>query len=107
MLESIPRDEVVYAVAVGAVARSHGIDRRQAMTAYAHAFAANLVSAAVRLIPLGQTDGQRITARLLPVCLGAVERAASTPVSDVSTSTPMVDIVSMNHEHQYTRLFRS
>lgn len=106
-LQGIPRDEIVYAVAVGAVTKSHGIDRRDVMTAYAHAFAANLVSAAVRLIPLGQTDGQRITANLMLTCVAAVERAASTPADEVSTSTPMVDIASMKHERQYTRLFRS
>ena len=106
-LRGIPQDEIVYAVAVGAVAKSHGIDRREVMTAYAHAFAANLVSAAVRLIPLGQTDGQRLTAKLMPACVAAVERAASTTADEVSTSTPMVDIASMKHEHQYTRLFRS
>lgn len=106
-LQRIPQEEIVYAVAVGAVAKSHGIDRREVMTAYAHAFAANLVSAAVRLIPLGQTDGQRITADLMPTCVTAVERAAATPADEVSMSTPMVDIASMKHEHQYTRLFRS
>lgn len=107
MLAQVPQDEVTYAVAVGAVARSHDIDKYWAMTAYAHAFAANLVSAAVRLIPLGQTDGQRITADLMPICTEAVARAATTAVDDVATSTPMVDIASMKHEHQYTRLFRS
>jgi len=106
-LQGVPHDEIVYAVAVGAVARSHGIERQETMTAYSHAFTANLVSAAVRLIPLGQTDGQRITADLMPTCIAAVERAASTPADEVSTSTPMVDIASMKHEHQYTRLFRS
>ena len=106
-LAQLPRDEVVHAVAVGAVARSHGIGRSETLTAHAHAYAANLVSAAVRLIPLGQTDGQRITAELMPVCLAAVERAAATPVDDVSSSTPMVDVASMKHEIQYTRLFRS
>jgi len=106
-LTQLSRDEIVHAVAVGAVARSHGIGRAETLTAYAHAYAANLVSAAVRLIPLGQTDGQRITAELMPVCLAAVERAAATPVDDVSSSTPMVDVASMKHEVQYTRLFRS
>ena len=106
-LTSIPQDEITYAVAVGAVAKSHNIDRRDAVIAYAHAFAANLVSAAVRLVPLGQTDGQRITADLLPTCVAAAERALATAPDEVSTSTPMVDIASMKHEHQYTRLFRS
>ena len=106
-LAKIPDNEVVYAIAVGAVSANHGISRVDTMTAYAHAFAANLVSAAVRLIPLGQTDGQRITAELMPVCIASVERAAATSWQDVSASTPMVDIASMKHEHQYTRLFRS
>ena len=107
VLNEMSNDDIAYAVAVGAVARSHDVDRRDCMLAYAQAFTANLVSAAVRLIPLGQTDGQRITADLMATCVAAVERAASTAVDEVSTSTPMVDIASMKHEHQYTRLFRS
>ena len=106
-LTTIPQDEITYAVVVGAVAGSHNIDKRDAVLAYAHAFAANLVSAAVRLVPLGQTDGQRITADLLPTCMAAAERALATTPDEASTSTPMVDIASMQHEHQYTRLFRS
>ena len=107
VLDGNAPDDIAYPVAVGAVAKSHGVDRPDTMLAYAHAFAANLVSAAVRLIPLGQTDGQRITAALMPTCVAAVERAELTPVEDVSASTPMVDIASMKHEFQYTRLFRS
>lgn len=106
-MRGIAPESIVYPVAVGAVAKSHGIDRRDTLLAYAHAFAANLVSAAVRLIPLGQTDGQRITADLMPKCLAAVERALETPLDEVATGTPMVDVLSMQHEHQYTRLFRS
>ena len=106
-LRGITPESIVYPVAVGAVAKSHEIDKRDTLLAYAHAFAANLVSAAVRLIPLGQTDGQRITADLMPTCLAAVERALETPLDEVSTGTPMVDVLSMQHEHQYTRLFRS
>ena len=106
-LQGVAPNDVVYPVVVGAVAKSHGIERGDTMTAYAHAFAANLVSAAVRLIPLGQTDGQRITADLMPTCMAAVERAAVTSADEVYTSTPMVDIASMKHEKLYTRLFRS
>jgi urease accessory protein len=77
------------------------------MEAYGHAFAANLVSAAVRLIPLGQTAGQKITASLLEDVYGAVATALSTPLAMVSSSCVMADITSMQHERQYTRLFRS
>ncbi len=106
-LARLPGDDIAHAIAVGAAARSHGIGRSETLAAFAHAYAANLVSAAVRLIPLGQTDGQRITAELMPVCLAAVARAAVTTADEVSASTPMVDVTSMKHELQYTRLFRS
>ncbi|MDJ0654883.1 MAG: urease accessory protein UreF [Xanthomonadales bacterium] len=106
-LEKLPGAEIAYPVAVGALAAGHGICRQTTMLAYAHGFASNLVSAAVRLVPLGQTDGQRITASLMPIAEAAVAEAMDTPFEDVATATPMVDIASMNHESQYTRLFRS
>lgn len=70
---------------------------------YLHAFAANLVSAGVRLVPLGQTDGQRVLAALGPVIASVRPRA----LDDLATSAPMVDWCAMRHETQYTRLFRS
>ena len=98
---------VTYPVAVGVTAAGHDIDKDLAMHAYGHAFAANLVSAAIRLIPLGQTEGQESIAALEPVVTAAVQRAQTTPLARVATSTTMVDIVSMHHETQHTRLFRS
>ncbi len=106
-LTAMPGEDVAYPVAVGAIAASHGVGKRATLLAYAHAFAANLVSAAVRLVPLGQTDGQRITAKLMAVAEAAVSRSLNTPVDTVATATPVVDLASMNHESQYTRLFRS
>ena len=106
-LIAMPGEDVAYPVAVGAVAAGHEVSQRATLLAYAHAFAANLVSAAVRLVPLGQTDGQRVTAILMPVAEAAVSRALDTPVDEVATATPIVDLASMNHESQYTRLFRS
>ncbi|VAW16249.1 Urease accessory protein UreF, partial [hydrothermal vent metagenome] len=94
-------------VAIGAAAAAHGVTLEPALVAATHGFAANLVSAALRLVPLGQTDGQRITAQLEPVIHDTVARAITTPLDDIATSTLMVDITSMEHETQYTRLFRS
>lgn len=79
----------------------------ETLGAYVHAGAANLVSAGVRLIPLGQTDGQRSIAALEAPVAGAVERALATSLDDLATAAPMVDWTSMRHETQYTRLFRS
>lgn len=98
---------VVLPVAVGAACGASGVPLRPALAAYLHGFAANLVSAGVRLIPLGQTAGQRAVAALEPVVAEAVERAAALPLDDIGAAVPMVDWTSMRHETQYTRLFRS
>ncbi len=100
-------DNTAYPIVVGVVARCHGIAQRDAMIAYGHAFSANLVSAAVRLVPLGQTDGQRMTAELENDVQGAAREASALTHDTVSNATFMSDIASMKHETQYTRLFRS
>lgn len=104
--------ELAYPVVVAIAAATEKIPLEAALAAFLHAFVSNLVSAAVRLVPLGQTDGQ--------IALLALE----TPVLDIvaetmsrkgqafdpeftGTSTVMVDWSSMQHETQYTRLFRS
>lgn len=100
-------DAPAYPVIVGAVAGAHGVGREDTMLAFAHAFGANLVSATVRLVPLGQTDGQRMTADLETDVAAAVADASTLSRHTVSNATIYSDICSMNHETQYTRLFRS
>ncbi|HUK61172.1 MAG TPA: urease accessory UreF family protein [Stellaceae bacterium] len=94
-------------VALGVACALHQIALPLAVSGFLHAFAANLVSAGVRLIPLGQTDGQRIVAALAPAVGRAGERALGTPLDAVTTCAPLIDRCSMRHETQYTRLFRS
>ncbi len=106
-LAAVMARDVAYPVAVGVVARGHGVAREATLAAYGHAFVANLVSAAVRLIPLGQTEGQRITAALEPDVADAARLALRTPPDRVTSSCFLADICSMQHESQYTRLFRS
>ena len=60
-----------------------------------------------RLIPLGQTDGQHAVAALMPIILDIVPRALQTPLDELGAAAPAVDIASMRHETQHTRLFRS
>ncbi|HEY7607944.1 MAG TPA: urease accessory protein UreF [Alphaproteobacteria bacterium] len=79
----------------------------ETLGAYLHAAMANLVSAGVRLVPLGQTDGQRSIAALEGAVTDTVGRALATALDDLATAAPMVDWTSMRHETQYTRLFRS
>lgn len=96
-----------YAVAVGVAAARAGIAEEQSCAAYLHAMAANMVSAAVRLVPLGQTDGMRSLAALEPLALECARLARTRPLDQLGTATAMVDWCSLTHETQYTRLFRS
>jgi urease accessory protein len=79
-----------------------------ALLAHLHAVAANLVSAGVRLVPLGQTDGQRVIAALEePIRMAARHAADVTDADTVYAAAPVIDLLSIRHETQYTRLFRS
>ncbi|MCG8442098.1 MAG: hypothetical protein MI723_09850 [Caulobacterales bacterium] len=99
--------QVPYPVAVGCAAAEAGVPAQPAALAYAHAFAANLVSASLRLAPIGQTAGQRILAALEPAVAEAAERARATSLDRLTVSTLSADLCSMAHETQYARLFRS
>lgn len=96
-----------YPVAVGVAAARHGLPLQPVLSAYLHTLAANLVSAGVRLIPLGQSDGQRALAALVPVIEDVARQAPGTALGELGTASAMVDWCSMRHERQYTRLFRS
>jgi urease accessory protein len=100
--------EIALPVAVAVAAAAHGIALELALGGYLHAFTANLISAAVRAVPLGQTDGQRALAGLEDAVrrtVGAAMEVAD--LDEVGTSTPLLDWCSLRHETQYTRLFRS
>jgi urease accessory protein len=98
---------VAYPVAVGVTAAGHGIASDAALSAYLHAVSANLISAGVRIIPLGQTDGQRLLAAFEPIVAETATRALGTPLDQAGGAAFRADIASMLHETQYTRLFRS
>lgn len=100
-------EAIAYPVAVGAATAAHGIGEATAVHALLHAVAANLISAAVRLVPLGQTDGQRALAALEPVVAATTTAALRLALDDIGGHALRSDIASMRHETQYTRLFRS
>ena len=95
------------AVVLGAGSARQGLPVEVALPAYLQSYVGNLVSAAVRLIPLGQTAGQRAIAGLEEAVLGASTSARDSTIDDLGSAAFMVDLVSMAHETQYTRLFRS
>jgi urease accessory protein len=77
------------------------------LPAFLQSYIANLVTAGVRLIPVGQTDGQLAVAALEQTALLAAEQAEKATIEDLGSAGFMVDLASMAHETQYTRLFRS
>ena len=85
----------------------HDIACEPALGAFLQALTANWISAGVRLIPLGQTDGQRVLAALEAAVAATAERALATPLDEIGSATFRADLATMRHETQYTRLFRS
>lgn len=95
------------ATGFGYAAARWGIAPRPALLAYAWSWLENLVIAAVKIIPLGQTQGQRTLAHLIEAVPTAVDQALQLDDADIGASSPALAIASSLHEIQYTRLFRS
>jgi urease accessory protein len=95
------------AVVLGVRSGGQAIPARLALPAFLQSYLANLVTAGVRLIPLGQTDGQLAIAELEDAVLAATAQAEEATMDDLGSAAFMVELASMAHETQYTRLFRS
>jgi urease accessory protein len=95
------------AVVHGVASAKQRVPADLALAAFLQSYVANLVTAGVRLIPLGQTDGQRAIAALEQAVLAATDEAMNATIDDLGSAAFMVDLASMRHETQYTRLFRS
>jgi urease accessory protein len=106
LLDALGR-AVAYPVALGALARAHGAPEDAAALGLLHAFSANLVGAAVRLVPLGQTAGLRVLAALEPTIHRIAAATRTVPLDMIGGACFRSDIASMRHETQYTRLFRT
>ena len=98
---------MVYPVAVGIVSAAHAVPLAPAMHAFLHAVVSNWISAGARLVPLGQTDSQRILASLEADVAATAKRALEASLDDLGSATFRADLASLRHETQYTRLFRS
>jgi urease accessory protein len=100
-------DPVAYPIAVAVAAAGHGLELESSLQAFALGLVANLVSAALRLGVIGQTDGQKILAALLPNVRELGHNAAGAGLDDLGACAFRSDIAAMRHETQYSRLFRS
>jgi urease accessory protein len=99
--------DVAYPVAAGTFCRAANIARESALVACLQGFASTLISVAVRLVPLGQTQGLAALRDLMPVIAATAARAASAALDDLGSSTIGADIAAMKHETQYSRVFRT
>jgi len=103
--DSLP--DMPYPVAVGAAARGLGLAPERVAALYLHAFAANLVQAAVRFVPLGQTAGQQVLARLHPLILTLAADAAQAGIVVLGGTALRSDLAAMRHETMDVRIFRT
>lgn len=94
-------------VAVGVAARALSLTPDRVAALYLHAFASNLVSAAVRFVPLGQTEGQKVLGDLHKVILDVAARAADTPLEDIGSAAFGADLSAMDHETLDVRIFKT
>jgi urease accessory protein len=97
----------VLSVVLGVRAAAQDIPATLALPAFLQSYLATLVTAGVRLVPLGQTDGQLGVAELEPAVLAVAAQAEQATIQDLGSASFMVDLASASHEIQYTRLFRS
>lgn len=99
--------EMPYPVAIGAAAGSHEINLDMTLNLFLHAFVANIISAGVRFIPLGQTEGQKLLKGFYAPIEDLVKRTVELTLDDLGGMTFRADMASMKHETLRTRIFRS
>jgi urease accessory protein len=96
-----------YPIALGVAAAAHELPSDLVMASFLNSFAANLISVAVRLVPLGQTSGLQVLGQLQSLILETAERAAKSTLDDLGSAAIQSDIVAMRHETLQSRIFRS
>jgi urease accessory protein len=106
-LRQTRKKPVAYPVAVAVACAGHAIPLEYALPAFLTAVLSNWLSAGVRLIPLGHTEGQRVLKSLEPAVAATAHRALNAELDDLGNAAFRADIASARHEMQYTRLFRS
>jgi urease accessory protein len=100
-------EDVAYPIAVALAAAGHQLALEATLEMFCLGFVSNLVSAAIRLGIIGQTDGQRVLAALMPIIRDTAQACAASNLDDLGGSAFRSDLASLKHETQYTRLFRS
>lgn len=94
-------------IALGRAAHLVCLPQREVAALYLQGFASNLISAAQRLMPLGQTEAQSVLARLTPLCASVASQTAAADEADLCSNCFLSDIASMRHETRQQRVFQS
>ena len=102
-----PLPDMPYPVALGAAACGLGLPAQPVLSLYLHAFASALVQAAVRFVPLGQTEGQAVLAALHPVILQVAAGAVQGGIDQIGSGAFRSDLAAMRHETMDVRIFRT
>ena len=100
-------DELVYPIAIGFCANAEGIELNLTACLYLQAYVSNLVSAAQRLMPLGQTEAQKIIKTLSPICIQVADETRDGNLDNIYSSVFISDIAAMKHETQVSRIFKT
>lgn len=98
---------LILPVAVGKAAQLHALPLETVIQMYLQAFATNLSSVAMRLVPLGQTEGQKLICNLNALCIEIAGSTLNAELDELSSTTFAADIAAMKHETQYARVFRT
>ena len=98
---------LAYPVAAGLAARHLGCELQLSLSLFLQSFICNLISVVVRAVPLGQSDGQIILARLMPAVAALADEAATTPLGDIGGYAILADHASILHENLETRIYRT
>ena len=99
--------ELSLPIAVALAAKNQSIEQDLILPAYLHAFCSNLISAAIRLIPIGQTEGQRIMLELYTIISDLVQTASESEIDDLNSACFFSDVSAMEHEYLQPRIFKT
>lgn len=99
--------DLLFPTALGFAAAQADIAAHLTTAMYLHAFASNIIMACVRLVPLGQTEGQRVLNKLTPFCENIAQQVQTSTLDDLFSNTFMSDIAAMRHETLQPRIFQS
>ena len=104
---SLEIDDLTLPIALALAAKNESIDQNLVLPAYLHSFCSNLISVAMRLIPIGQTDGQKTLRELSPLISDSVRAVAKSDKDDLGSACFLSDVSAMQHEYLQPRVFKT